>query len=688
MRNSLIVVIITYLMAALGLVSTSLVVEVSSPFLITAVLITALSLPVNLRGGLLTSKTLKKRIWNTLAIALFIYFSIDYLLIGRDLLGSAARFLTILAALKLFDLESPRDYIIFYSLVFFQILSAAATTISPLFFLIISVFIICAIWAMIIFNIQGEYETHYPGNSKLPPNLFPPSFFLATVALTVCSISITLLLFFLIPRVGIGFFDTRTLTGLKVSGFSEKITLGDFGPVKRDTTVVMRVELPGGALPESTLLYFRGQSLDKYADSGWEATIRKQTRLWKKPDNRYLVGQNRELGTKMIEQRIMLEPLDTDVIFAASIATIIEGRFPTLWTNNSGSLYLPNIPYSRIEYTAFSLLTTTTGEQTEGRIDYLETTHVSRETIELAGQIIKGEKKNNIDKALKIERYLKQNYAYTLSPVSGSGATPLDDFLFSAREGYCEHFATAMVLLLRANGIPARIVTGFLEGEWNEYGNYYLIRQQDAHSWVEADIDGLWTRFDPTPSVGLTGAVKTSTFSMFLDSLKFKWRRYIIKYSLSDQFTVARSIETRTNRLIGSIKRLSKRLMEIFSGSRSISLKNSLKGRTLFIGAFLILAAAVLLTLKRRRRRRGTWGFLKAGGTKTPGFYLDMESYLKRKGIERKTGETPAEFALRSANPDVDSVTTYFEGIRYGHGELTKKEEEIIEETLKRLKAS
>ena len=685
MKNSLIIIVITYLMAALGLASANLVAEIGTAFLLAAVIIVLISLPANLMASLKPSK-MRRRLWNITAIALFIYFSIDYLLIKQDLLGSAARFLTILAAIKLFDLYSPRDYLIFYSLVFFQILTAAASTISPLFFLIISIFIVCAIWAMIVFNILGDYVRHYPGEERLPPNLFPPSFFLTTVALTFCSIFITLLLFFLIPRVGIGFFDTRTLAGLKVSGFSEKITFGDFGPVKKDTTIVMRVELPTGALSKKRRLYFRGQSLDSYVPSGWEASVRKDTRIWKKDDNRYVLDQNIEIGPEMIEQRIMLEPLETDVIFAASRPVIIDGRFPALWTNNSGSLYLPNIPYSRIQYTVFSLLTSRVKEDRETNAIYLDITHVSPEVVELAREITIGEE-NDIDKALKIERYLKENYKYTLNPVKGSGKTPLDDFLISTKEGYCEHFATAMAILLRSVKIPARIVTGFLNGEWNEYGNYYLVRQQDAHSWVEAEIDGFWTRLDPTPSVGLVGTVKTSTFSMYLDSLRFKWRRYIIRYSLTDQFKIGRTIEAKTSRMISGIRDFSIGLKDILNGTRSLSLRE-LKSSPLYIAAMLILIIAALLILTRLRGRPGPWGRSSKRTSKTPGFYIIMVDCLMRKGIERRKGETPAEFALRSGNRDVKNITTTFEEIRYGHGELSQEKRELIEERLKRLKAS
>jgi transglutaminase-like putative cysteine protease len=677
-------------MATLGLLSSGLVTEISSTFLFAAIFLVLTSVPVNLRGGKGPIKK-SKTLWNLAAIGLFIYFSVNYLFIGQDLLASAARFLMILAAIKLFDLQSPRDFFIFYSLVFFQILSAAASSISPLFLLIISVFIISAIWAMIVFTIKGEYDSYYPVKGgadvgRLPAKLFPPSFFLATVALTFCSILITLFLFFLIPRVGIGFFDSRTEAGLKVSGFSEKISLGDFGAVKKDTTVVMRIELPGGPLPRGRRLYIRGQSLDTYIDSGWEATVRKKTRIWKKEDNRYVLAQGIKIGPELIEQRIMLEPLDTDVIFAAGRPVIIEGRFPTLFTNNSGSLYLPNTPYSRIEYTAFSTLNPRTREPLQEEADYLGISAISPGIIELARKITDGARDEN-RKALLIERYLKENYLYTLNPETKRGSSPLESFLLETKEGYCEHFATAMVLLLRATGVQARIVTGFLNGEWNEYGNYYLVRQQDAHSWVEARVDGYWTRLDPTPSVGLTGMVTTSTFSMYLDSLKFKWRRYIIRYSLTDQFKLGREVEARTNRMVTKLRIFYRALSETLSRARPLTLKELTK-KPVFIGAILILIITSLLIFMSLRIGKGGLGKERGSKRKRPDFYLSMESYLSSNGIDRLLGETPGEFAKRTKRAEVVFITTCFEALRYGHRELTKVDRKEIEESLKRLKAS
>ena len=116
---------------------------------------------------------------------------------------------------------------------------------------------------------------------------------------------------------------------------------------------------------------------------------------------------------------------------------------------------------------------------------------------------------------------------------------PVDDFLFNSKRGYCEHYASAMVLMLRTIGIPARIVTGFYGGEFNEYGGYVIVRQSNAHSWVEAAIDGRWRLFDPTPPVVERRA---SAIGYLLDMLRMKWNRYVVAFSASDQKEIIRTL--------------------------------------------------------------------------------------------------------------------------------------------------
>ena len=90
-------------------------------------------------------------------------------------------------------------------------------------------------------------------------------------------------------------------------------------------------------------------------------------------------------------------------------------------------------------------------------------------------------------KARAIERHLRNDFAYDLASPSRGALDPLDHFLFESKRGHCELFASAMVVMLRAIGVPAREVTGFVGGTYNRFGGYYVVRQSEAHAWVEVD---------------------------------------------------------------------------------------------------------------------------------------------------------------------------------------------------------
>jgi hypothetical protein len=102
-----------------------------------------------------------------------------------------------------------------------------------------------------------------------------------------------------------------------------------------------------------------------------------------------------------------------------------------------------------------------------------------------------------VDKLM--ERYYQQDFTYTLSPGTYGGKSPIEDFFFERRRGFCEHYASVSALILRLAGIPSRVVTGFQGGLYNEYADYYILRGEDAHAWIEVYLqDGGWVRYDPT----------------------------------------------------------------------------------------------------------------------------------------------------------------------------------------------
>jgi transglutaminase-like putative cysteine protease len=109
-------------------------------------------------------------------------------------------------------------------------------------------------------------------------------------------------------------------------------------------------------------------------------------------------------------------------------------------------------------------------------------------------------------------------FEYTLTP-EPLGADPVDDFLFNTRAGFCGHYASAFVTLMRAANVPARVVTGYLGGEWNPIGGYFVVRQSDAHAWAEVWLEGRgWSRIDPTAVVA-PERLRRGVFDLLPDAL-------------------------------------------------------------------------------------------------------------------------------------------------------------------------
>ncbi len=651
---------ITYVMAALGLCAIWLV-EASAPAF---VLVTAGFIVLSLVFNIKKRDMLPGRVWNLLAVAMLVFFIIDYISISSSFIGAATRFATVLLVLKLFDLKRNRDYFIAYALIFFQLLAAAASTVSPLFVGLLTLYIIGGILAMIIFSVKSDFYAAY-GRLEVPNSTFGAGFFLTMAVVTGASLVMTLLLFFIIPRMGIGFLHTKTTETIKVSGFSNTVVLGALGEVKRDPTVIMRVQ---PSSPVNGHLYIRGESYDHYDGKSWSTAIRKR-RLLRSPAGVFRFGP---MNAGVIEQKILLEPLETEVLFGASHFVGVRGEFKNIWVDSTGTVRLPSPPYSRMEYTAWSATGPMPGPRAGAfrkeylDLGFLDNTPGRARIIELAKSIT-GKAKNPADKALAIDGYLKDNYRYSLDPARDEKRPPLDDFLFYSKEGFCEHYATAMAVLLRAVGIPSRIVTGFAPDEWNSLGGYYVVRAQDSHSWVEAYIDGVgWKTYDPTPGAAYGAERHATVLSDYVDLVRWRWNRYIVYFSSDDQREMGGALGTGAS--------------GVFAKARSmVGPLGAMKGPN---NAGL-LVALVSLTAALVWLRRSSFRIKES---RTQGYYMEMLRIVGKRGLTKRGDETALEFSSRAASPGVSTITEAYQAERYGNVHPTEAEEFRIKQALETLK--
>ncbi|MCC6502194.1 MAG: DUF3488 domain-containing protein, partial [Deltaproteobacteria bacterium] len=429
-----------------------------------------------------------------------------------------------------------------------------------------------------------------------------------------------------------------------------------------DSTIVMRAEFPGGR-PERTV-YFKGATLDEYDGRTWKR-VRSPSFIKRSGSEGFIIGPGQG---RSIEAAVLLEPLDTEVLFTAPNVYRLEGSFPAIWVERTGVIRLPSLPFSRVEYSLWSDLSRVNSDENapKGPVNtrYIDTSSEGERIKALAFEVAGA--KTPLEKAASIEAHLKTRYKYTLSPETASGKGALEDFLFYSKQGYCEHFATAMVMLLRASGIHSRLVTGFLEGEWNALGGYFIVRQQDAHSWVEAYIDGVgWMRFDPTPSA-IGPPYRASAISLYLDLMKLKWNRHIIQFSFTDQRRMALSAERKATGFLDVIKEAFRTKKAPLAGADEL---------------YIIAIMAIVIALIFLRHIAG-----KKGRGKKGGFYFDMLKALKARGVVKRPDETPLEFSKRVDDGRVRDITEAFQMERYANRKIENAALERIKRLVRELK--
>jgi len=551
------------------------------------------------------------------------------------LLAACMHFLVYLMAYRLFHLERAKDHLQLYLICFLHLLSAAGagSGVAYAFSFILSTALL--IWGLVVQHLKKEEESRFATvTARSFRSVIPFPLMMSIHLLSVGALLPTLLIFFLIPRVGIGFFQNQNAPQ-KISGFSEKVDLGSMGPVIQDLSLVMRVIPSEGE--KAPPPYLRGMSFDAYDGRTWKNTLLRKAALPK--FDRTFELRSGPLPADPFRKTILLEPIGTPVLFTVGSPVHIRGNFPSLVRDQPGSVYFPSVPFQRTEYeiTATAELPSETDRVIQ-RIDYPDEVRAHYLSAEVDPRIVALAHEiadpfpTLFEKVQAIERHLRTGYTYSLE-VTPSDRPPLEEFLFFQKRGYCEYYASAMVMMLRSIGIASRLVTGFLPGEWNEFGKYYLVRQSNAHAWVEVYFpEGRWLPFDPTPSAGQQGERPWMVMAAYVDWMQMKWERYIVRYSLRDQFALLEGTGNQVGRLSESINGWGFRAKQAIEQISFLS---------------LLLAGMVLLSLVFLYR----WGWEGWGGVRRKPskrgatlIYGRMLRLLARKGCQKREDQTPREF--------------------------------------------
>ncbi|UCG79293.1 MAG: DUF3488 domain-containing protein [Nitrospirota bacterium] len=454
---------------------------------------------------------LPKKVSGGLSFLTFMIFLADFVMTG-DMINAVAHMTLVFQTIKSFDIKDPWDppQVFFMSLL--QLLLASELTSAIYFGVLFVIFLVLIVIAVLLGHFVKE------GQMIFRPYLRP------IVAVTMIILVLTSLFFIALPRLRSSIWGKSYTKSVKTAGFSERVDFGSFGAIKMDQTVVIRMILDPDIKGSH---YLRGSTFDYFDGTAWYDTV-KETMMVYRRANQFQVEVPDDL--QKFEALLFLEPMDSDVIFTYKMPYKLEAQGWLILRNNAGSFTMKRKIAKRFNYK----LSSVDGYYADNThlVEYLQYPEGFDSTRDLARKVTNGAV-SDLDRSLMIRDHLKKNFKYSLfSEIPERGSNAIEHFLFRSKKGYCEHFATAMAIMLRSVGVPSRLVTGYLSDQRNDIGDYYLIRQSDAHSWVEAYIEDKWISFDPTPSVP---SMSKFSLMLLLDMINMNWNRYVVGFSNYDQ---------------------------------------------------------------------------------------------------------------------------------------------------------
>lgn len=680
--------IVTYLFAGLGLSALTLGSALSKVQLIVIGVCFALSW---FAEEPLLSKRGYSRFW-TVAAVVVLTVQVVRVFMGAPVLGVGVEYAAFLQLSKLAHRKNSTDHQQIAILGFLHLISGTVLSSTMEYGFIFLGFVVVMPWMLALTHIRRELELQHKGDERVlggeleKSGLATPAFFAGTTLLALPLFAVTATFFFMFPRVGFGYFSSFGARTERIAGFGDDIELGGFGTIRDDPTVVMRIkphQLPEPP-PPSISIRLRGTSFDHYEGGRWTRSRTYSVEVPRSGDE-YAIFRTRKAGDW--QYTIILDPIDEPVLFLpeGTVALKVPPRVQSGREQHRPIFYSPGLDFryrhqvqGQLTYQAFidPALDRYPERFTASAIErYLKIPGDYQRVSTLAQEVAGGET-DPAKIARRIEIYLGSNeeFRYTLEQPDTKGDDPLHVFLFDTKAGHCEYFSSAMAVMLRSLKIPARNVTGFVGADFNPYGGYYAVRNGNAHSWVEAFIDGQWVVFDPTPSQAVAAPSGVMLkLRQVMDALRIRWAEYVVEYNVRDQARALSRIADWYHRL-----RLNSGMpLESTQKDKPDSTPSVLKNfdmRKLFVLLFpLGLLVGIAIWFSRRRRPRGA-----AKRTLSPEqeralrLYLLLDERLRSQGYPRAPDVTPRQHLeqLRlvgfASAEDVEEITQAYLLARFG----------------------
>jgi protein-glutamine gamma-glutamyltransferase len=620
--------------------------------------------------------TIPVQLVSAAALAYVAFYPIDFYFLSRDFFTATLHGVCFLAAVKILTAETNRDYLYTSAVAFIELIGAAILSFQSAFFGWLALYLLFAIAAFTSAEIRRGLERStliaQPPRARLAWRLG-----LVTCAATVGILVITAGLFLIVPR------TARAAAmlfpnGPRLTGYSGVVDLGGFGEISKDNRPVMHVLSYSRDLPRG--VKWRGTALSLFDGKRWSEPPLAAVEVSASHGTAEVAGRlqrSRRDGRRLL-YRVDVNNSDTGTLFVAGTPEFINFTAPRLVKTTEDSFRVLPVTGEELRYEVSAHWGTPLPSSLSSmeRARYLQLPPVNTRIWSQA-RAWAGDDGTAADKARRIEDHLRRDFEYSIDSTNRPVRDPLSNFLFVTKRGYCEYFASAMAVMLRTQGIPARVATGFQSGYFNEVSGLYVVRASDAHAWVEAFVpirggagEG-WVTFDPTPPASTArNAGISARINMYLDAADSMWQQWVMAYDLGHQAILAAKFES----TLRALSQAHWRPDHSWKTNSWSGFQPALKKSAGWSVAFILLAALAFVGKTRGReiwRRFEIRRIAKGKGTVSDAtlLYEHMLAALSRRGFLKTPSSTPREFAKSLPAEEgglVERFTSLYYSVRFG----------------------
>jgi hypothetical protein len=596
-------------------------------------------------AGVITER--RQRYWLkgwSATILTLVFFTIYLTQVNlSNVVDPAVNLLALLLSIRLLTEKQARHYLQIFVLALFCLAGSSLLSLGILYFpaLILMVFVV-TIGLVILTFYQRDPGLRLKRGAVL-------ALLKTALILPIGSLLLMLVLFFVLPRTQYPMWNFLNAQQSAVTGFSEQVRPGTFASNATTKNLAFRAEC--AQLPPEQL-YWRGTVLNSVSGAIWRRTAPRH-----KPPQ--------VVGGEPLACTITLPASNKKFLFTLDYPTELKG----IRAQQDADLVFSAQRNLRkgVSYTCEARpgaeLRARSGLETQ---PYLALPEQISPRVRQVAERIRTQGKSASERIRLLEEFFRsQELTYANTDLPGPTA-PVDEFLFDKKRGYCEFFASSFAVLLRLCEIPTRLVGGYHGGDYNNFGDYYLISEDMAHVWVEALVDGGWKRIDPSSLALNAGSnffnrrTGLSLLRRTLDGLDFLWTQAIITYDLNKQLSVVRSGSKQATSLLARA---------------SIPPTSSLVYIAAGVAGVLFTGIAIRWGLRRART--------------TPQQRL-LQSYHKAMQRRYRLKQIPAttalvEHAQELNDPDCIAFARRYSAILYGNRPLTKAEYDYLKRLIKQI---